>query len=203
MAVNFDELKADVLRRSEHIPFGNSDLQNRTFTGGLEAGTPARRVRALCLALDTKIQALENARFQRREYEIDFDEATEQANAASDTFAARRCQLKADRAAAGVERENKLIRDAIHEIEILYAELKTLPEITSREQFEAEEPEYWLKRLMGDAGREVLALRGPSAGTLASLRALGVDSFNILEDGRLMVDGPAVRGCLPQAEESK
>lgn len=190
----YREISAEVRAASEHVPFGNSAFQVATFTGGLEGGTSERRVRALLLNLDAKLLALEEAQHRRAELGIDLEEIAvkiEAQTADNDPhgFERRRLVLQRDYKTAGLSREDKLIRDALAEIEAMHGEWKALPPVTSREQFEAAEPGYWARRLWADVQREVVAHGAPLPGTLAALNQMGLSVGRAGNDWR--VTGPA------------
>lgn len=197
-----DQIRADVLARAEHVPLDRSRFQLAAFTGGDEGGTPERRVRALLLNLDSKLQAVEEARFRREEMAVTLDEldfVLDRLDDQSDPqgFERRRKDIARRKAVAGLDREDKLIRDALAEIEAMYAELLTLPRVESREQFEAAEARYWITRLMRVAEREAIAVGRPSAGTIEALAQAGI-ALTPNERGQLVPSGPGLAALAPR-----
>lgn len=192
--MNIDTLEAEILAASAHVPFGNSAFQTAAFTGGLEGGpeAPARRVRALLLNIDSKIQALREAQYKREEAVIDLDEADAKLSKGDlDEFAARRMQLQKLRASNNIQRDDKLLRDCMAEIEVMYAELQTLPKITSRAEFEQQELPYWINRLAGNATLQLSAGGRIDFGTLEALNQIGVTAVLPTDHG-LELKGPAI-----------
>ncbi|MBP2310487.1 hypothetical protein GBZ48_31550 [Azospirillum melinis] len=192
--MDIDQLESEILTAAEHVPFGNSCFQIAAFTGGTEGGptTPARRVRSLLLNLDSKIQALREAQYKREESVIDMDEADAKlAKGDLDEFDARRMQLQRTRAANNIQRDDKLLRDCMIEIQAMYAEWKSLPPVTSREQFEQQELGYWINRLAGNATLQIKASGRIDFGTLEALKQIGVTDAADTAGG-LQLAGPAI-----------
>lgn len=173
-----DTIIAEIQAAARHVPFGHSAFQIATFTGG-EHGLE-RRYRTLLLNMDAKLKALRECRFRRRRLDVDLREIAVKLtaqSAASDPhgFEAERLAIDRDETLASLADEDKLIEDAIIELQAMYQEWKTLPVLEERGQFEAAEAGYWARRLWADACREIAAQGAPAAGTLASLQQMGLE----------------------------
>lgn len=195
-----DEIRA----ASEHVPFGHSVFQTVALTPGGEGGAacPERRARSLLLNMDAKLLALEEARFRRAELAIDLEEIAVKLAGLTviddpHGFGRRRLEIDRDRKTSSIDREDKLIRDALAELEAMHAEWRSLPPVTSRAQFEQAEPAYWARRLWADAQREITAHGAPSPGTLATLGQMGLSVGRVGADWQIAGPQPLI-AALPQ-----
>ncbi len=132
----------DILKEIEEaffdIPFENSDFQNENFILAAQH-TPARAYRALGLRLSAKLRAIDELKFARQLEEIDIEE--KQALIDSDgasSFDKRRAQIEINKILSTRNYTDKLLNDAVHDLNFMYAQFKRFPRYT-REQFEQEE----------------------------------------------------------------
>lgn len=186
--MDIDAIFAEIDEAAEHVPFGNSAFQIAAFTGGLEAGTPERRHRTLLLNMAEKRKAVRETQFRRRRLDIDLLELRAKLAAATG-YDRDRLALDIEEKESVLPDEDKLIRDALVELEVMFREWKALPPLLSRRQFEAAEPVYFARRLWGDAQREIAAHGAPAPGTLASLNQMGLEARRDPEGWRL--SGPS------------
>lgn len=152
-----------------NMPFGNSVFQIQTFTDGKE--TPQRRCRHCLLQLRQKEQTMKECWFRQRRAEIDINEIKEKIQSAQG-YEEQRLQIDLEEKQYQLDSETKLIEDCVVEIATYRKILEQLPKYT-REEFEAAEPEYWGKRIIGDARREVVSSGCLSPQTIESLENLG------------------------------
>lgn len=128
------------------IPFENSTFQTENFVIAA-ALTPERAYRSIGLRMSAKIQALQEAKFSRLNHQIDLDEIDEKiANGELNKFDVRREGVKREKAKAEIQYGDKLINDAIVELNVLYKHFKALPKFT-REEFEAGEYVHFTRRM--------------------------------------------------------
>jgi len=153
-----------------NVPFGNSVFQIQHFTDGKE--TPQRRYRHCLLQLNQKARALKECEFRRKRLEIDFEEITEKLKT-STNYETKRLEVDLEEKEYCLEIEVKLIEDCLIEIAAYKKILSGLPEY-SREEFERAEQEYWEKRLLGDAQREVISVGHVTIQTIQSLEDIGI-----------------------------
>jgi hypothetical protein len=177
---NAQKILAELETAFYDIPFENSDFQNKAF---VLAGqyTPARAYRALGLKLSTKLRAINELKFSRQREEVDLAEKRAIINSFWKTkYDKRRAQIDIDQTLSNVNYTNKLLNDAIHELNVLYAEFKKFPRYT-REQFEAEEHKHFETRL--NTQIEASIKYGGAAGSVESLHHMGLSNTfdNILE----------------------
>lgn len=128
------------------IPFENSDFQTKAFVLAAQV-TPGRAYRALGLQMHSKVNVVKHYLFEQEKLKIDVEER--EAKIASDEtneFERRRLRLENVRAIDGQAYGQKLLNDALRELNLLYAEFKKFPPYT-REQFEAEEGAHFMVRL--------------------------------------------------------
>lgn len=166
------EQTGDILKELEKtffdIPFENSDFQNKVFVIAAQE-TPARAYRAIGLKMFSKIQAIKELKFTRQLEEVDIDEKQAIINKLdSSVFDKRRAQIEIDRILSARGYADKLLNDAIHELNFLYSELKKFPQYT-REQFELEEYQHFEKKL-------TLQIETHGNGSLQSLAAMKIIS---------------------------
>lgn len=95
----------------------------------------------------SKVEALREAKFSRLRMEIDIEELQEKiANPETNKFDRRRAELDIQQKLEGLPYTDKLINDAIVELNQLYSHFKALPKYT-REEFEEEEQFHFEQRL--------------------------------------------------------
>lgn len=136
----------NVLEEIQHaffdIPFENSQFQTEAFVIGAQV-TPERAYRAIGLRMNSKIQALLEAKYGRAKEDIDIEELQEKIdNPETNKFDRRRAELEVQFKLSNRAYTDKLINDAITELNILYKHFKALPRYT-REQFELGEREHF------------------------------------------------------------
>ncbi len=128
------------------IPFENSDFQNRAFVMAAQQ-TPGRGYRAIGLRMFSKIRAIKEYKIKQQRNEIDIEEK-EAKIASEETNDFDRRRLRLDIIQINEEKAwgEKLLNDALRELNCLYAEFVKLPKYT-REQFEAEEEVHFKHRM--------------------------------------------------------
>lgn len=128
------------------IPFENSDLQNRAFVMASQQ-TPGRAYRAIGLRMFAKIRAIKEYKIQQERNAIDIEEKEAKiADPDTSDFDRRRLRLDILQITEGRAWGEKLLNDALRELNCLYAEFTKLPKY-NREQFEAEEAAHFELRL--------------------------------------------------------
>lgn len=149
----------DVIKEIEEaffdIPFENSHFQTESFVIGSQI-TPERAYRAIGLRMHAKLRALNEAKFGRMKEQIDLDEIEHKLNSGElNQFDRRREEIKKLEILSHRNWTDKLINDAISELNVLYKHFKSLPKYT-REQFEQGEKLHYEQRL----NRQALGLEG-------------------------------------------
>jgi len=141
-----DSILDEVNEAFFNIPFENSAFQTEKFVIAASI-TPERAYRSIGLRMSSKIRALQEAKYSRLNNEIDLDEINEKiASGDLDKYDLRRENVKRQKASADVNYCDKLINDAITELNVLYRHFKALPKFT-RKQFEAGEKRHFTERL--------------------------------------------------------
>jgi len=173
------------------IPFENSEFQNLNFVINSE-NTPGRAYRHIGLRMSSKLSALQEAYFGRkkeelenRKIEIEIKKLQKQLEETKDEFEQEtlKCdielkQIELEQKASGKKYSDKLIRDAITELDTLNQALKQLPEF-NKESFEKEEEQHFVLKLEED-------LRGIK-GAMKSLQDMG---YGISGDKLTKIDKP-------------
>ena len=144
------ENTSDIIEEIEsafyEIPFENSKFQTESFVIAAQI-TPERAYRSIGLRMHSKLQALNEAKYSRELEEIQLEEIEDRiANGNLSTFDIRREVIKRDRILSGRNWTNKLINDAISELNLLYKHFKSLPKFT-RDQFESAERIHFEQKL--------------------------------------------------------
>lgn len=142
------------------IPFENSDFQNQAFVVAAQQ-TPARAYRAIGLRMFAKIRAIKEYKINQQRKQIDIEEKEAKiASPCTSEFDRRRLALDILEIREGEKFGEKLLNDALRELNCLHAEFVKYPTYT-REQFEAEEFTHFnarMKRQLDAPGpRESLA----------------------------------------------
>jgi hypothetical protein len=158
-AVVTEENYVDVIREIEDaffdIPFENSSFQTEAFVISSQI-TPARAYRAIGLRMNAKLRALEEAKYGRMKEDIDIEELYEKINdPATSKWDRKRAQIDVEQKLAGRRFTDKLINDALQELNVLYRHFKALPRYT-REEFEKEERLHFEQRLQ----RQIAGIEG-------------------------------------------
>ena len=139
---NTNEILQEIESAFYDIPFENSDYQNKAFVLAAQI-TPARAYRAIGLRMSSKLRAINELKWARQREQVDIDEW--QATISSEStsiFDKRRAQINIDEKLSHVNYTDKLLNDAIHELNLLYSEFQQFPRYT-REQFELEEQQHF------------------------------------------------------------
>jgi len=138
-----------------NIPFENSGFQTENFVIAAQI-TPERAYRSIGLRMQSKLEALTAASFSREMQKIDLDEIDYKLNHTElDQFERRRLEIKKRQSESSNAWSNKLINDAIVELNLLYKYFKAFPKYT-REQFENSEKLHFEQKLT----RQVVGLEG-------------------------------------------
>lgn len=142
---NVDDVVIEIEDAFFDIPFENSDFQTDHFVLAAQL-TPERMYRALGLRMFSKLQALRDAKYSRMREEVDLDEIEHKLqNDRISMFERRRLEIDKIQKLEQRAQTNKLINDAIHDLNRLYEKFKKMPKYT-REEFEkAEEMHFELK----------------------------------------------------------
>lgn len=144
--MNTEEILKDLETSFYDIPFGNSDYQNRAFVMAAEM-TPARAYRHIGLRMFNRIAAIKDMKYNRLLEDIDIEEKEFQIkDADTSSFDKRRKQIEIDKILDSREHTDKLLNDAIKELNCLYVEFKKFPKYT-RIQFEEEEAAHFTLKL--------------------------------------------------------
>lgn len=152
------------------VPFGNSAFQ---IAMEINKNTgDARKYRHILLQLSQKERALKECDFRRKRIKIDIDEIIEKQKEATG-FTFNRLAIDLEEKMYQLDSEEKVIKDALLEVAIYKKHIEKLPMIT-RNEFEAQEYDYWKGRLLSDARREELQCGSVTAGTSAALESIGI-----------------------------
>lgn len=128
------------------IPFENSKFQTESFVIAAQI-TPERAYRSIGLRMHSKLQALNEAKYAREMEEIELEEIEDRiSNGSLSSFDIRREVIKKNKILAGRNWTNKLISDAISELNLLYKHFKNLPKFT-RDEFESAERLHFEQKL--------------------------------------------------------
>ena len=169
-----------------NVPFGNSDFQIANFIVN-GAQTPQRAFRAVCLSLRDKILSLNESYYNQLKFQVDIDELQEKiADLATEKYARKRMEIDYEQKISQQRDNEKLILDAIHEVEVLYSYWKKLPH-PSREEFESAEEDYFkislTKQVLGIDGAvgslENMGYVLNAQGRLQNSAARLIDSLNL------------------------
>jgi hypothetical protein len=128
------------------IPFENSQFQTENFVINAQL-TPERAYRAIGLRMNNRLRALREAQFSRMKEDIDIDELRAKLSLSEyNKFDKRRFEVDIQQKLSNRAFTDKLINDAIAELNVLYHHFKRLPRFT-RQQFEEAEHTYFEQSL--------------------------------------------------------
>jgi len=138
------------------IPFENSAFQTEAFVIAAQV-TPERAYRTIGLRMQSKIQAVLEAKHARAKEDIDIEELrTKIEDENTSSFDKRRHELDIAFKLANRKWTDKLMNDAITELNLLYSKFKQFPSYT-RDDFEAGERAHFEIKL----DRQIKGLQGP------------------------------------------
>jgi len=137
----------DILKELEDayfdIPFENSDFQNKVFGMSINQ-TSARAYRAIGLRMFSRLAAIEELKHSRALEDIDIEEMEENFESQG-KYEQRRTTVEIAKKLSTRNYTDKLLNDALHELNFMYTEFKKFPTFT-REEFEAQELNYFDKK---------------------------------------------------------
>lgn len=153
------------------IPFGNSGYQIQQFVLN-EQITPGRAYRAIGLNMLSLIDTLKLNGYKKQRADIKLKYREKELNTLDpDTVEAELLALKIARDKEANNSLNKLINDAVTELNVYYKELKKYPEY-SRKRFEDEEALHFHLKLNRQLETE-------DNGAIASLMNIKIDSITL------------------------
>lgn len=139
---NTDDVVKEIEEAFFDIPFENSQFQTENFVINA-ALTPERAYRAIGLRMNNRLRALQEARFSRMREDVDIDELRAKLSLSeTNKFDRRRYEIDIQQKLSNRAFTEKLINDAIAELNVLYHHFKRLPKF-SRKEFEAAEHKYF------------------------------------------------------------
>lgn len=143
---NTDAVIQEIEEAFFDIPFENSQFQTEHFVINA-AITPERAYRAIGLRMHNRLRALREAQFTRMREDVDIEELQEKMSSFNlNKFDYRRAEIDIQEKLSHRAFTEKLINDAITELNVLYHHFKRLPKFT-REQFEEAEGTYFRESL--------------------------------------------------------
>lgn len=143
-----DQVEKELLDKCEDIPFGNSLYQDESFILNTSY-TDARAVRSIGLTLSARVQALRELEFSMRKLDVDMREIEHKLKSAH-YFDKERLEIEREEKTSGIAYTQKLLKDALYEVEYLRAILAKLPKL-SRAEFEGQEKAYFIESLTRQA----------------------------------------------------
>lgn len=188
-----DQIEKELLEKCEDIPFGNSLYQDESFILNTSY-TDARAIRNIGLTLSDRVRALRGLEFSMKKLDVDLREIAHKLKSAED-FEKERLEIDREEKLSGMAYTQKLLKDALYEVEYLRAILAKLPKLT-RAEFESQEKQYFIESLT----RQAVNL--PEAAK--SLEAMGVTPENRYEffKGDLLSEKLGVK-LVPQIPSQK
>jgi hypothetical protein len=138
------------------IPFENSAFQTENFVIAGQI-TPERAYRAIGLRMNKKLIAVQEAIIDKEMEKIEEEELQSKIDSPDfNNFDKRKFELELKKKQIYKPFNEKLLNDAIKELNVLYKHFKALPKYT-REQFEAGEKRHFLE----DLNRQAIGISGP------------------------------------------
>lgn len=136
----------ELLEKYQHIPFGNSIVQN-LYLMVQDEYSNGRKLKSYLARLADRVQALEENYFKLKEEEIRLKKLHRQLEEETDELEKELIEVKIARSLSRLTYIKKLYADCIQEIATLVYAIEQLPYI-SREEFEKQELEHFKKRLI-------------------------------------------------------
>ncbi len=127
------------------VPFGNSDYQNRQAIVNDEL-TPMRAYRHAALRITNRLNALMESYYHLRRTDVEIKQLERKLVEEKDDLAKELIAIDIEQKRSMRPYTQKLVNDAIREIESLYPVIEKLGKV-KREDFEIEEGEHFAKKL--------------------------------------------------------
>jgi len=195
-----DQSIVDEIKEAAHnVPFNQSSFQNIYLS--IPHITDERDYRHALLQADGKINNLMAARFLTKRILIDIKEILLNMESASG-FELERMQIDLEEKEWNLNNNQKLIDDAMIELNDYYQVFKALPKFT-REQFENGEKAYWSKRFAMEAQIEIASSGRIDIGTATSLRQIGIDPISAQEEIKLITQSQKEQTIMKLLLEAK
>lgn len=140
---NLEQLAGTILDLVQEVPFGNSDTQNRVAIVNEEC-TPHRSYRHAALRIMNRIEALREVKFNLRKRDIEIRMLQRERDTA-DELRKEMIDLEIEHRRSGDRYSQKLISDAIREIESLWPVIQAMGRV-SRADFEQGELAWYQKK---------------------------------------------------------
>jgi hypothetical protein len=169
---------AEIEQAMFNVPFGNSSFQNNYLINSFETGS--RKYRHILLQMQQKLKALKDAEFSHKRNQVKILEL-EFKIAKAKGFTKTLLEIDLEEKKWGIDFSKKLIEDAIIELNDFYKAFSQLHKYT-REEFEAEEKEYWSKRLTKEAQLSISATGRIDVGTQSTLLQIGIDPISAQQE---------------------
>jgi hypothetical protein len=153
------ENAANVIKEIEDafwdIPFENSAFQTENFVLAAQI-TPERAYRAIGLRMHKKLIVVQEALINQEKAKVEEEEMQEKINGPDlNKYEKRIMELELQKRQIYKRFEQKLLNDALAELNVLYKHFKALPKYT-RTEFEAGEKRHFIE----DLNRKALGLDG-------------------------------------------
>jgi len=140
-SVTLKETFSKFIEMVSDVPFGNSDYQNRQAIVNDEQ-TPMRAYRHAALRITNRLQALMEARYSVMKADVEIRKLKRRLLTESDDLERELLHIEIEQKQATIPYTEKLVSDAIAEIESLYPVIEKLGAV-KRSDFEAEESEHF------------------------------------------------------------
>lgn len=140
-SVTLKETFSKFIEMVSDVPFGNSDYQNRQAIVNDEQ-TPMRAYRHAALRITNRLQALMEARYSVMKADVEIRKLKRRLLTESDDLERDLLHIEIEQKQATIPYTEKLVSDAIAEIESLYPVIEKLGAV-KRSDFEAEESEHF------------------------------------------------------------
>jgi len=134
-----------VLDLVEEVPFGNSDFQNRLVIVDNEM-SPHRAYRHAALRIIDRLNALNECYYNLRKTSIEIKKLERKLLEETDPLEKELIEIEIEQKKSTLPYTQKLIKDAIREIESLYPIIENIGKL-SREEFEKLEKQHFKNKL--------------------------------------------------------
>lgn len=161
-----------IIEQFNNVPFGKAGSAFQISMEINKHNTDSRKYRHILLQMRQKICALKECEFRRKRIKIDIEEIDDNLKNAKN-FEKKRLEIDKEEKLFNLKMEEKLIEDALIEINCYKLHLEKIPEIT-REEFERNEYKYWKTRLEDDAKKELLQYGTVTVATSKQLESMGI-----------------------------
>lgn len=166
----------EILKAIDEIPFGNSGYQIEKLV--LSQPSDSRNYRQALLEMWDKYKILKNAQFRRRRNLVEREQNVFLLGLEKDALKKELLQIDIEESDFNISIEDKLIKDAIIELNV-YQHMFNRMKKMNRQEFEDAEEEHHKAKAIQQSERDILTQGSISQGNLEYLANINLNPYSV------------------------